>query len=269
MARSIEDIGRRRFILKGAALLAGGIIGFNPLLKAQACKTACCPQISIIIDDIGFSLSRADSFLELGFPLTYAVLPRLKKSGRIAKTISEQGHEIMLHQPMEPYNEKIDPGPGALHVNDHPEKIRATLETNLSDFPSAVGVNNHMGSRFTSSENSISRALKIIKSNNRFFLDSITSSHSKGYQTALKLHMPAGRRDVFLDHYPEERNILKQLKRLTALAKTHGQAVGIGHPYLQTVRALKCFKETQDLTGFCFTYVSSIIYPDLPDYDYI
>lgn len=265
----VADLGRRQFIFKSAALMAGGVAGFNPFLKALAHEAVFRPRISIIIDDVGFSLSRANHFLELDFPLTYSVLPRLRDSLRIAEMIHGQGHEVMIHQPMEPYNGDIDPGPCALYVDDHPDKIRAILESNLSDFPFAVGINNHMGSRFTSSESCVSRALQIIKSSNRFFLDSITSSHSKGYQTALRLHMPAGRRDIFLDNSPDEINILKQLKRLMARARTCGQAVGIGHPYPQTVRALKWFIKQEDLSGYYFTHISNIIYPERPVHTHV
>ena len=267
MAKDIKDIGRRRFIFRSAAIMAGGMLGFNPFIKALACENMSHPQISIIIDDIGFTFSGANSFLELDIPLTYSVIPRLKESLRISEMILKQGHEIMVHQPMEPYNNEIDPGPCALYVADQPDKIRTILESNISDYPFAVGVNNHMGSRFTSNEDSVSQALQIIKSNNRFFLDSVTSSHSKGYQTALKLHMPTGRRDIFLDHNPDEVIIQKQLKRLMAIARAFGQAVGIGHPYPQTAQALKSFIEQHDLSKCNFTYISKIIYPDSVSYD--
>ena len=262
MAKDIKDIGRRRFIFRSAAFVAGGIVGFNPFIKALACENICHPQISIIIDDIGFSYSIASSFLELDIPLTYSVIPRLKKSLSIAEMIREQGHEVMIHQPMEPYNDEIDPGPCALYVGDQPEKIRTILESNLADYPFAVGVNNHMGSRFTSNENSVFQALQVIKSDNRFFLDSVTSSHTKGYQTALKLHMPTGRRDIFLDHIPDESIIQKQLKRLMNIARAFGHSVGIGHPYPQTVQSLRRFIEQHDLSKCNFSYISKIIYPD-------
>ena len=178
MDGNTKDMDRRRFIFRSAAFVAGSMVSFNPFINALAYEHLSHPQISIIIDDIGFTYSGTYNFLELGIPLTYSVLPRLKESTRIAELIHEQGHEVMIHQPMEPYNDEIDPGPYALYVSDQPDKIRDILEANLADYPFAVGVNNHMGSRFTSNENSVLQALQIIKSNNRFFLDSVTSSHS-------------------------------------------------------------------------------------------
>jgi len=74
----------------------------------------------------------------------------------------------MLHQPMEPFNPTLNPGPGALYVGKDPEKIAAVIDENIDEIPYASGINNHMGSRFTSSAEDIRNALEAIKSSGRF-----------------------------------------------------------------------------------------------------
>ena len=59
------------------------------------------------------------------------------------------GHEIMLHQPMEPFDTEVDPGPGAIFVDDRPECIHQVVAENIATLPHVIGVNNHMGSRYT------------------------------------------------------------------------------------------------------------------------
>ena len=81
------------------------------------------PEIAIIIDDVGYNFSRVLPFLELGVPITFSVLPRLAYSTVSAEKVHEEGHEVMLHQPMEPCNPLIDPGPGALYLSQSTKEI--------------------------------------------------------------------------------------------------------------------------------------------------
>ncbi len=241
-------------------LLSGSFFGLNSLSKAFAKeKSFTQPKIALIIDDIGFSRSRLRSFLELGTPLTFAVLPRLAQSGILSEEIHDHGHEIMLHQPMEPFDSSIDPGPGALYVGDKSDRIAKVIDENISEVPFALGINNHMGSKFTSCKNEMTEALKVIKTNELFFIDSLTTSHSTGYKTARKLNMTAARRNVFLDNDPEEPAILFQLHKLQTRALVSGSAIGIGHPYPQTAKAIAHFQTHLKESGVSLTHISNLM----------
>jgi len=196
-------MNRRSFLIKSAFLLAPSFFSLSSFSKAFAVykkenDSSFQPLIALIIDDIGYSIPRARDFLNLNIPITYSVLPRLTHSYNLAVEIHDKGHEIMLHQPMEPFNSQLDPGPGALFVGYKSQKISRIMEENISIAPFATGVNNHMGSRFTSSGNEISKALRVIKDSDLFFIDSLTSGRSVAYKTAKKLQMPAACRNIFL-----------------------------------------------------------------------
>ena len=230
-------------MFNSASFVAGTLFGLDYFSKAFAFDRPVPshplhPRIALIIDDIGYSRSRARQFLDLNIPITYSILPRLANSNKLACEIHEEGHEIMLHQPMEPYNSEIDPGPGALYVGDPADRIIKTMEKNISDMPFAIGVNNHMGSRFTSSPWKMNQALKVIKKRELFFVDSLTSSHSTAYQRAKALRVPAAFRNIFLDNHSDEPSIIYQLRRLKKHARVYGTAIGIGHPYPETIRAI-------------------------------
>jgi polysaccharide deacetylase 2 family uncharacterized protein YibQ len=233
-------LDRRRFLLRSASFLAGTLLGLNALPRAHAASR---PMIALIIDDIGYSLSRARQFLDLDAPITFAILPRLARSHDLAQEIHARGHEIMLHQPMEPYNSSLDPGPGALFVGDGTEKIVGVMEENITQVPFAAGVNNHMGSKFTASPTEMKEALSFIKGQDLFFVDSLTSGRSTAYRTAKRLHMATACRNVFLDNVPRESAVFGQLCKLQKCALSQGRAIGIGHPFLQTARALQRFLE--------------------------
>jgi polysaccharide deacetylase 2 family uncharacterized protein YibQ len=166
----------------------------------------------------------------------------------------------MLHQPMEPHGTGIDPGPGALYVGDDLQTISRIMEENIRAMPFATGVNNHMGSLFTECENKMDATLRVIKKNALFFVDSLTTYRSVACRTARKHHMTLGRRSIFLDNIPDESAILCQLRRLKKYALRHEQAIGIGHPYKETIRALKHFIKSSKISGVKFVHVSDLLY---------
>lgn len=250
--------------MKGASLLGGyllGLSGFSQVfaLEKQTTNSSLIPSIALIIDDIGGSVPRARHFLKLNIPITFSILPRLRYSYILAVEINHYGHEIMLHQPMEPYDQRIDPGPGALYIGDDPDMITRIVEENISELPLAKGINNHMGSRFTESQEEMTETLRIIKDSGFFFVDSRTSLHSQAYKIARTMRIPAAYRHIFLDNLPFEPAILLQLRKLKQCALHHGTAIGIGHPFPQTANALRFFMEELKNTEVSFVHISKVL----------
>ncbi|MBU2498102.1 MAG: divergent polysaccharide deacetylase family protein [Proteobacteria bacterium] len=255
---------RRDFLRKSAAFLLGSFFGFHGLSRAFAFDNHLphsnqLPRIAMIIDDIGLTLSAARQFLQFGVPITFAILPRLAKSEEAALEIHAQGHQIMLHQPMEPLNGDLDPGPGALYVGDEVSRIVSVLAENIAQVPFAEGVNNHMGSRFTASGKEVHEALCVVKEKGLFFVDSLTSNRSKAYKTARELHMPAAYRNIFLDNHLESEYILRQLRRLKNIALNYGHAIGIGHPFPETARAIGLFLKDMEDSGISLVHASDLV----------
>jgi polysaccharide deacetylase 2 family uncharacterized protein YibQ len=135
------------------------------------------------------------------------------------------------------------------------------VEANISSVPFAIGMNNHMGSRFTASFKEMLETLQVVKDRGLFFVDSLTTGDSKGYKTAKTLHVPATSRDVFLDNKVEERAILRQLHQLQGIALRHGHAVGIGHPFAETSRAIRLFLKGIEKSEFELVHMSDVLTP--------
>lgn len=264
MGNGIYYPGRRRFLKLTMAALAGGLLGVDPLAEALAYDRAkkipyskTC--IAVIIDDIGYNRASALRFLDLGIPITFSILPRLQYSEELAAEMVSKGHEIMLHQPMEPRNRHMDPGPGALYVGYERERIRGILEENISSLPEAIGMNNHMGSRFTECPAEMKEVLEIIKGNRLFFVDSVTTARSIAEKTAENLGLDRARRNIFIDNQPAVSNILAQMEKLKKYALIHGSAIAIGHPHKKTADALMKFLENLKDPGISFDYASNLV----------
>ena len=197
-------------------------------------------RLAIIIDDIGYRQEVERQFLSLPAKLAFAVLPYSPEGVQFANEAHRLGHEVMLHLPMEPkaYPE-ISPGKGGLLLQMSEEEILQSLDQSLRRIPHITGVNNHMGSAFTSDERKMTLVLSRIGQEGLFFIDSRTAGSAIGYEVAKNLGIPTAARNIFLDHDPRPELIAQQFDTLVQVALRKGTAVAIGHPHTATLQTLR------------------------------
>lgn len=196
------------------------------------------PKIALDIDDVGYNEKLVDGLIALHTVITFAVFPRATFSRQIDVRLHKLGYETIMHIPMESVDTKLFPGDGALYVSMSNNKIKYKILTDISMLPYIDGANNHEGSMFTSDRQKICYAVSVFKSDNLFFLDSLTDKNSYAYSCALKAGMPAARRDVFIDDDASVKYIDKQLLIARSLAKSYKRVIVIGHPRPKTLAAL-------------------------------
>ena len=71
--------------------------------------------------------------------------------------------------------------------------------------------------------------------------------------------VPTAGRDVFLDDNESERAVRRQLAELVKRSEKYGLAIGIGHPYPNTVRVLREEIPRLRAQGFKFLHVSEVV----------
>lgn len=202
------------------------------------------PRVAIIIDDLGYDMGIARKFLDLDMPLDVSVLPYAPYSKKIAREVTMTDKELMLHLPMEPKGYPgIIPGKGALFTSMDDEELKHIICCDLEQIKGIKGVNNHMGSRFTEDKHGMLLLLNEIKKRGLFFVDSITTPDSVGYKLAKMEGIKTIKRDVFLDPHRQYGLIRSQMERLLGIARNKKVAVGIGHPYPETLEVIKEFKD--------------------------
>jgi polysaccharide deacetylase 2 family uncharacterized protein YibQ len=201
------------------------------------------PKVIIIVDDLGLNREPIDELIKLPAPLNFAILPNLPYSRYAAEMAHRKGWDVILHLPMEPNDSSgytgVDAGDGVLLVGLSKKEILAKLERNLASVPHIKGVNNHMGSKFTENSELMGLVLQRIQNEGLFFIDSKTSKNTTGYEIAKKLKIKTAQRDVFLDQGSQGVNYIKsQIEKLISISKEKGHAVGICHPYPDTLIVL-------------------------------
>jgi len=218
------------------------------------------PMIAIVIDDLGLNRPGTRRTIALPGPLTLAFMTYAEGLGRMTAAARAAGHELMLHVPMEPQGHGYDPGPNVLSDSLSAAELRERLNWGLARFDGFVGINNHMGSRFSTSPEGMSVVMRALRARGLLFLDSVTSPSSVGAAMAEQAGVPFAQRDVFLDNAWNDRAaIARQLDRVERLAWTRGYAVAIGHPHRATLDVLEHWLPEARRRGFELVPVSAIV----------
>ena len=210
----------------------------KPPVAIPEAETGKKPLVAIIIDDMGYRKAVGEQFLKLDMELSFSFLPFGPHTRDLSQKAKQLGKDILLHLPMEPNDLKSDPGPGALMVSMNKKTIQKIFKKDLAEVPMAIGVNNHMGSRFTCNPKAMRIVLEQVRAEGLFFLDSLTISKSVGFAMAGAMGIKTIKRDVFLDNNLNKKKIINQLESLVKIAEKYGQAIGIGHPNRETLDAV-------------------------------
>lgn len=186
-------------------------------------------NLVFVFDDGGQNLYDLQKFLELPFPITIAVLPKLKYSAESAKRVRNSGHELILHQPMQAINRSVNPGPGAITPEMTEEEVRKMLLSNINEIGPIAGMNNHEGSAITADIAKMEVILKTASDCGIFFLDSRTNVKTVVPLVAKEMGYNYYERNIFLDNEKTRENALMELKKGLDIANKKGSAVMIGH----------------------------------------
>lgn len=217
-------------------------------------------ELAIVVDDMGSSLQEAQSLAAIGVPINFAIIPGLRHYHEVANFSANRGIEIMIHMPMQPkeYPRRRLESNGLL-LEQSDEELRDRLNSYIEQLPQAVGANNHMGSGFTENPEKMKVVLSVLKENNLFFLDSITTPLTVGAKVAKELGMSYARRDVFLDNDQNELYIRGQLAKAVSRSHKTGHAIAICHPHHATIATLAKILPTLSQQGVVLVKISHLI----------
>ncbi len=226
----------------------------------QMVDTAGRPMIAIVIDDLGLNRINARRTIALPPPLTLAFTTYAEGLEPMTAAARTVGHELMVHVPMEPEDTSYDAGENVLTTDLAPADVSRRLEWALGRFEGYVGINNHMGSKFTGSPVGMAQVMTELRSRGLLFLDSKTSSDSVGIGLAARMAVAHTSRDVFIDNEPENMDsIRRQLDKLEDIARRRGAAVGIGHPHDTTLEVLAQWLTEVEKRSFVLVPISAIV----------
>lgn len=187
-------------------------------------------QVAIVIDDLGNNMKGTEEILSLQIPITVAVMPFLPTTKKDARLAHKNGHEVILHLPMEPISGKKSwLGPGAITTELSDKEIRKRVQDAIDEVPYAVGMNNHMGSKVTADKRVMRIILEVCKERNLYYLDSKTTGKSVVANLAKELQVPYLENELFFDEQYTIQHIIKQANLLMSRIEQDNEIIAIGH----------------------------------------
>lgn len=217
-------------------------------------------KIAIIIDDMGISPLHTNEILSLKAPLTASFLTYGNAKKEVAQKAHSNGFEIMLHTPMMPHIQ-ASLAPVTLDTEMTDDEIKEKFAEMLKRYDGIelLGINNHMGSKFTEDEHAMGLIMEALKTRGMYFLDSKTTPKSVGKKVAEEYGVPYIARDVFLDNENDYKYIMGQLLILEQIAGKKGFVVAICHPKSETYKALKTWLTHLDKDKFELVHVTDLL----------
>lgn len=210
-----------------------------PLVGARNPAQKAPPRMAILVDDIGYRKDRLTRLLALPIALSFAVIPGTPHDQASAAMIVGRGRDLLVHMPMEPEGyPRVNPGPCALLTSMSSRELTAILDRCAGRLPKAIGMNNHMGSAFTTSLSRMSRVATWLKSHGMFFVDSLTIPDTVGGKAMAAVGVPWIQRDIFADNDRNVDAINRQLEKAKKMALRKGKVLLLCHPHEVTIKVL-------------------------------
>lgn len=226
---------KKTFIFMLAAVLATCTGGIYTSLASVGTTPAPAPavpvkQVAFVIDDLGNNMKGTEEILSMPVPLTIAVMPFLPSTKKDAQLAHKNGHDVIVHMPMEPFKGRASwLGPGAITSDLTDEEIKSRVNKAIDDVPHAIGMNNHMGSKVTGDERIMRAVMSVLKERGLFYLDSKTNYRSVAGKIADELGVPHLDNQLFLDDSHTAEHITNQLEKVCARLNQDPTCIVIGH----------------------------------------
>jgi len=214
--------------------------------------------VAVIIDDMGVDQRRSARVTQLPGPLTLSYMTYAPHAVEQSAAAHARGHELMMHMPMQPLA-SLDAGPDVLSEQLPPAELHRRIEADLDRFPGFVGINNHMGSKFTAYQPGMKIVMQSLHQRGLLFIDSMTTAKSVGMAEARAAGVPTARRNIFLDDFEDQASVAAQLAKAEEQAMSAGSVIVIGHPHDGTIAALAAWLPGLEKKGITLVPVTAVV----------
>ena len=186
-------------------------------------------RIAILVGGMGLSAEgTTDAIDRLPAEVTLAFAPYPDDLQRWVGKARQNGHEVMLQLPMEPFDyPNNDPGPYTLLTRVSPKENIERLEWLLSRFTGYFGVTNYMGAKFTSMPDAMRPTLKQISARGLAYVDDGTSARSQTEHVADEVGLGYAAGNIVIDAEQTAEAIDAALDSLEEIALERGLAIGV------------------------------------------
>lgn len=218
-------------------------------------------RIALVMGSLGISANATqDAIQRLPPNISLAFAPYGADLERQVARAREDGHEVLLQAPMEPFDyPDNDPGPHTLVASLPTDQNMDRLYWLLTRFPGYVGIINFMGGRFTANDAVLAPVMKELAQRGLLYVDDGSSGRSLAPQVAASSGVSAARADVVIDAVQRGSEIDAALARLEKIAREKGTAVGYGAALPVTIERLSRWAKAAESRGITLVPVSALV----------
>jgi uncharacterized protein len=218
------------------------------------------PRLAVAIGGLGQAAEPTRAAIGLPGPVSLVFSPYSRELGQWIGEARAAGHEVLLGLPMEPLDfPHSDPGPHTLLTTLSPAQNLDRLEWVMSRAGHYVGLNNLMGSRFTTSPDAMKPILEVLKGRGLLFLETRASNQSAVAPLAEGFQLPHAADDRNFDGDLTRSGIDQAIADLEQIARRRGSAVGIGSAYPITLDRIAAWAATLEGKGLVLAPVSALV----------
>jgi uncharacterized protein len=220
------------------------------------------PRVAVILSGLGLSSAATEAAIQdLPSEVTLAFQPFADNIQQWIQLSRAAGHEVLLNLPMEPVDFPAnDPGPRALFVTLSPDENQDRMRWALSRVSGYVGVVNHMGSRFTTSRDSMQPILAELKARGLLFVDARSAARSVATVLASEMEVPRAINDRFLDNREVSRaTVDARLAEVEQIARSAGVSIAIGQAFPVTLERIRAWAATLEGKGIALVPISAVV----------
>ncbi len=221
------------------------------------------PRVAVLVNGLGVP-GAPDGDVIKGLPppvsIAYGAYGRSLQE-RVAQARAE-GHEVLLAIPLEPNDYPTeDPGPHTLLTTLPTDENIKRLNWLMSRYVGYVGVTNHMGAKFETTQASLQPVLEELKRRGLIYFDDGSVQGSTAGQIAEGLGLTYSVAQVRLDGGTSAAELAKALAELEAAAKASGTAIGVAKASPGTVKQIADWAGSLESKGLVLVPVSTAMRP--------
>ncbi|HRJ70455.1 MAG TPA: divergent polysaccharide deacetylase family protein, partial [Beijerinckiaceae bacterium] len=225
----------------------------------DAAKAAGKPKVSVLLTGLGIGASiTSEATAKLPGEVSFAFAPYGNDLEKQVARARDDGHEILLQLPMEPFDyPENDPGPQTL-LADAPEAQNLDrLHWLMARFQGYAGLTNFMGARLSTSRKGLKPILAEAAKRGLVFVDDGAAGRSQIVTAAGEVGLPAARGDIVLDGIDKPADLDAALARAENLARTNGRVIVMGPALPMTVERLGRWLKTLEQKGIVLAPVTA------------
>ena len=231
----------------------------RPLITGGTLK-ASAPRIAIMLGAMGLAAGATQEASDkLPGAVTLAFAPYGGDLERQVAHAREQGHEVLLQAPMEPFDSaQNDPGPHTLHIDATPGQNLDDLHWVMGRASGYVGISGFLGARFTADRAGLAPVLADIGGRGLLYVDDGASPQSLAQPLAQQLGLAFAKADVVIDADPKPESIAGALLALEAIARRNGSALGVASALPASIEQVNRFARALEARGIALVPVSAL-----------